>query len=182
MRVVRMSQHPNTLTAQHAPPYNLPMAWIRYLGLHGPTLFLVALAGLLLGLCGFTFWYAQGASYFSSDPRACMNCHIMRDEFDSWQKASHHAVAKCVDCHLPHDFVGKYVAKAENGFWHSKGFTLQDFHEPIRIKPKNAHILQLNCMSCHQDIIADLVDHGAFADGSNTCVRCHVSVGHGPAR
>ena len=44
------------------------------------------------------------------------------------------ATASCVDCHLPHDFVGKYLAKADNGYHHSKGFTLQDFHEPILIK------------------------------------------------
>ena len=35
----------------------------------------------------------------------------------------------------------KYVAKASNGWHHSKGFTLQDFAEPIRIKPRNSEIL-----------------------------------------
>src|SRR5262249_6929435 len=106
---------------------------------------LCASIGVFLGLGLYTFWYAEGASYFSTDPRACMNCHIMREQFDSWQKSSHHAVAKCVDCHLPHDFIGKYLAKAENGFFHSKAFTLQDFPDPIRIKPRNARILTLNC-------------------------------------
>lgn len=156
--------------------------WFRHVGLKWPVLFLSAALGTVLGLGTYTFWYAQGVSYFSSDPRACANCHIMRDPFDSWQKASHHAHAKCVDCHLPHDFVGKYIAKAENGFWHSKGFTLQDFPEPIRIKPKNASILQFNCIECHQALVSDLVDCGAFRDGSNSCVRCHIAVGHGPPR
>jgi cytochrome c nitrite reductase small subunit len=146
------------------------------------TLVLCAIVGSVLGLGLFTFWYAQGASYFSSDPKACVNCHIMRDEFASWQKASHHANAKCIDCHLPHDLVGKYVAKAENGFWHSKGFTLQDFPEPIRIKDKNARILQANCIQCHQGLVNDLLVHGSFEDGSNSCVRCHVAVGHGAPR
>lgn len=152
------------------------------LGLSWWTLLLCAIVGPVLGMGLYTFWYAQGASYFSSDPKACVNCHIMRDEFDSWQKASHHAHAKCIDCHLPHDFVGKYVAKAENGYHHSKAFTLQDFPEPIRIKPKNSRILQANCVQCHQDLVGDLVDHGSFDDGSNNCVRCHVSVGHGAPR
>jgi cytochrome c nitrite reductase small subunit len=138
--------------------------------------------GTVLGLGLFTFWFAEGGSYFSSDPKACVNCHIMRDQFDSWQKASHHANATCVDCHLPHDLVGKYVAKAENGFWHSAGFTLQNFHEPIRIKPKNSQILHLNCIQCHQSLVNDLINHGAFEDGSNSCVRCHASVGHGSPR
>lgn len=145
-------------------------------------LILCIIIGAVLGTGLYTFWYAQGGSYFSSDPRACINCHIMREHFDGWQKASHHAHAKCVDCHLPHDLVGKYVAKAENGFWHSKGFTLQDFPEPIRIKAKNAAILQANCIQCHQGLVGDLVHHGSFEDGSNSCVRCHVSVGHGPTR
>ena len=59
------------------------------------------------------------------------NCHIMQPQYDGWQKASHHGVAACNDCHTPHEFVPKYMVKAENGFWHSKGLTLQDFHEPI---------------------------------------------------
>ncbi|MCZ6632812.1 MAG: NapC/NirT family cytochrome c, partial [bacterium] len=87
--------------------------------------------GCLFGLGSFTLYYGEGFSYFSKDPKACMNCHIMKPQFDSWQKSSHHTLATCVDCHLPHDFLGKYIAKAENGYNHSKAFTLQNFHEPI---------------------------------------------------
>ena len=81
----------------------------------GGLLLLGALAGVLLGVGGYTFHYAEGLSYLSTDPAACVNCHIMQPQYDSWQKSSHHAVASCVDCHLPHDFIGKYIAKAENG-------------------------------------------------------------------
>jgi cytochrome c nitrite reductase small subunit len=160
----------------------MPTNGLSRLGLSGWALFLCVALGIVLGLGAYTFWYAQGLSYFSSDPNACANCHIMREPLDSWQHASHHAHAKCVDCHLPHDLVGKYIAKAENGFWHSKGFTLQDFHEPIRIKPRNSQILQANCVACHQDLVSELTAHGSLADGSNQCVRCHVSVGHGSPR
>jgi cytochrome c nitrite reductase small subunit len=55
----------------------------------------------------------------------------MQPQFDSWQKSSHHSSASCVDCHLPHEPIKKWIAKAENGFLHSKAFTLQNFHEPI---------------------------------------------------
>jgi cytochrome c nitrite reductase small subunit len=140
------------------------------------------LAGVLLGLGGYTFRYAEGLSYFSTDPRACINCHIMREEYDGWLKASHHGVATCNDCHLPHTFVAKFLAKAENGFWHSKGFTLQDFPEPIRIKPKNARILQVNCIGCHMNLVGDILGHGSLGDESNHCVRCHAAVGHGPTK
>jgi cytochrome c nitrite reductase small subunit len=138
--------------------------------------------GVVLGLGGYTFWYAEGASYLSDDPRSCVNCHIMREHYDGWQKASHHAFATCNDCHVPHEPLAKYAAKAENGFWHSKGFTLQDFHEPIRIKAKNAHTLQLNCVGCHKDLVSEILGHGSAGDGTNNCVRCHASVGHGPPR
>jgi cytochrome c nitrite reductase small subunit len=137
------------------------------------------IVGILLGVGAYTFRYAEGLSYLSSDPRACVNCHIMRAQYDSWQKASHHGVAACVDCHLPHDFIGKYLAKANNGWHHSKGFTLQNFHEPIMITPKNAKILQANCLNCHQDMVHNLVAGATRAADAVSCVHCHQSVGHG---
>jgi cytochrome c nitrite reductase small subunit len=135
------------------------------------TLFVTA---VLVGLGGFTFGYAKGFSYLSPDPRACANCHIMQPQFDSWQKSSHHTVAVCIDCHLPHSFVGKYVAKAENGWNHSVAFTLQNFPEPIRITPKNAAILQASCVNCHESVASAMLPGGETA-----CVRCHATVGHG---
>src|SRR5512134_161926 len=95
---------------------------------------LFGMVGLLVGVGSYTFYYAQGASYLSNDPRACVNCHIMRPQYDGWQKSSHHFVATCNDCHVPHDFVRKYLTKGENGFWHSYGFTFQNFHEPIQMR------------------------------------------------
>ncbi|GJM44738.1 MAG: hypothetical protein DHS20C21_15800 [Gemmatimonadota bacterium] len=136
--------------------------------------------GVLVGAGGFTFRYAEGLSYFSTDPAACANCHIMQTQYDSWQKASHHTVARCVDCHLPHDFVGKYLAKASNGYHHSKGFTFQDFHEPIRIKPGNSAILQANCLGCHNDMVHNLVAGVTTDVDAVSCVHCHRDVGHGP--
>jgi cytochrome c nitrite reductase small subunit len=135
--------------------------------------------GALLGLGGYTAFYAEGMSYLSSDPEACVNCHVMREPYDSWRKSTHHAVARCVDCHVPHDFVGKYAAKIRNGYFHSKGFTFQDFPEPIRITPANAAILQRNCVECHETFVsAILPGHGADAEDV-TCVRCHRTAGHG---
>ena len=140
---------------------------------------LAVILGVAIGLGGFTFKYAEGFSYFSTDPRACVNCHIMQPQYDSWQKASHHAVATCVDCHLPHSFFSKYLAKAENGYHHSKGFTFQNFHEPIMIKSKNLQILQQNCLECHRDIVHRLVPGATTDTHAIQCVHCHQSVGHG---
>jgi cytochrome c nitrite reductase small subunit len=140
---------------------------------------LAILLGLLIGTGAFTFKYAEGLSYFSTDPKACVNCHIMTPQYESWQKSSHHAVAGCVDCHLPHTFVAKYIAKAENGYHHSKAFTTQDFHEPIMIKEKNSRILQHNCVDCHKDMVHELFKRDIKNPDAVDCIHCHASVGHG---
>jgi len=142
---------------------------------------LTILFGILVGVGSFTFLYGEGLSYFSTDPTACMNCHIMRPQFDSWQKSSHHTAARCVDCHLPHDFVGKYIAKADNGYRHSWAFTFQDFHEPIQITERNANALQQSCLHCHSDLVQEIhAVRGAREDVR--CVSCRRGVGHGPTR
>jgi cytochrome c nitrite reductase small subunit len=133
-------------------------------------------AGITLGAGLFTFFYAKGLSYLSNDPRACVNCHVMNDEYNSWTKASHHKAATCNDCHVPHGFPMKYLAKARNGWNHSKAFTLQNFPEPIRITKKNLEILQHNCISCHETMVGDIAGHGKSA--AARCTECHRSVGH----
>lgn len=143
------------------------------------TLLLAALFGALLGLGGFTFHYSEGLSYFSSDPRACKNCHIMNAQYDSWLCGPHHTAAGCADCHLPHDFLPKYLAKAANGYHHSKAFTLLDFPEPIQIKPPNARILQENCLRCHAEFTSDIVHDAARRGDDVACVHCHRGAGHG---
>jgi cytochrome c nitrite reductase small subunit len=145
----------------------------------GAAVLLAALLGTALGVGGYTLVYADATSYLSTDPRACMNCHIMRPQFDGWQKASHHGVAGCVDCHLPPSGIPKLWAKAVNGWNHSKAFTLQDFPEPIRITARNAELLQENCLRCHGEVVHGLVSAGGGRDALQ-CVHCHRSVGHGP--
>lgn len=145
-------------------------------------LVLSMLAGALIGVGGYTFWYGQGFSYLSDDPATCKNCHIMNEQYDGWQKASHHAVATCNDCHTPHTLIPKWITKAENGFWHSKGFTFQDFHEPIRIRPHNKHVLNNNCRSCHSELVSEVIVTHGHDDSRLDCIRCHANVGHEPPR
>lgn len=137
--------------------------------------------GALIGLGGFTFLYAKGYSYLSDDPNACANCHIMRDQLESWSKSAHHHVAKCNDCHLPHNIVGKYAVKALNGFNHSAAFTLQNFHEPIQAKEFTKKIIKNSCLSCHEPMVRAM-DHPNLSNEKNNngkdCLHCHRSVGH----
>ena len=59
--------------------------------------------GALVGSGSYTFVFAHGHSYLSDDPAVCKNCHIMNEQYDGWRHGSHHGVATCNDCHLPHD-------------------------------------------------------------------------------
>lgn len=136
------------------------------------------LVGLLAGLGGYTFYYAKGTSYLSSDPRACVNCHIMQDHFDTWVRSSHHAAATCNDCHVPHTFPEKYWVKFRNGWNHSKAFTLQDFPEPIRITKSNLETLQHNCLHCHDLLTSGIASHREVTRAQVSCTTCHRAVGH----
>ena len=161
-------------------------------------------AGVAAGLGAYTFVYAKGASYLTTDPAACANCHVMQEHFEAWERSSHRAVATCADCHMPHEFVGKYMAKASNGFWHSLAFTTGRFPDPLQIKPHNRAITENACRSCHASIV-DAIDpvgsdapigirrgvagtpasdrpqihDGAVDSGDReSCIRCHTYVGH----
>jgi cytochrome c nitrite reductase small subunit len=139
------------------------------------------LVGITVGLGAFAFVYGEGASYLSPRPEACVNCHIMWPQYDSWQASSHRHVAVCSDCHLPHATIPKYVAKADNGLLHSWAFTFQNFAEPIRIKPRNFRILQRNCVECHSDIVHELLPATVRGEAAQ-CIDCHPNAGHAARR
>jgi cytochrome c nitrite reductase small subunit len=141
-------------------------------------LLLALCLGVAAGIGGYTFRYAEGLSYFQKDPRACVNCHIMRPQYDAWQKSSHHQVAVCIDCHLPEAFIPKYLAKAENGWRHGEKFTTQQFVEPIVVQAKGRAILEANCLRCHAEL-AHQIATGSSPEQQLPCTHCHSGVGHG---
>ncbi len=141
-------------------------------------LLLCAAIGVFLGLSSYTFVYAKGFSYLSTNPQACANCHIMQQQYDGWLKSSHHTAATCADCHVPHSFLAKYYIKSENGFLHSTAFTLQNFHEPITIRDSSKRILNKNCLHCHESMVGQIAGHEKTESDPNFCTRCHGSVGH----
>ena len=136
-----------------------------------------AAIGLAGGVGGYTFVYANGASYLTNDPAACANCHVMRGHHDAWLKSSHRSAAVCNDCHTPPNLVAKYATKASNGFWHSFYFTTGSFHEPIQIKKRNLEITEQACQKCHTEITQAITRPHTSGEASS-CVRCHRSVGH----
>jgi cytochrome c nitrite reductase small subunit len=146
----------------------------------GPLLIAGVVFGLLVGLGLYTFVYAQGGSYLTNDPAACVNCHVMNEQYNGWLKSSHHTVAVCNDCHTPHDLIGKYSTKALNGFWHSFAFTSGRFPDNIRITPRNGRITEAACRSCHDEMVHAIDVSGGAEPDTISCVRCHGTVGHGP--
>ncbi len=140
--------------------------------------FILLLFGVVIGLGCYSFIYARGYSYMSDDPKACINCHIMQDNFNSWQKSGHHHVAKCNDCHLPHNIVGKYAVKAMNGFAHSAAFTTQKFHEPILIKEHSLNVVKQSCLNCHQPMVQAMDRAQSHHNNDANCLHCHREVGH----
>lgn len=145
------------------------------------------LIGVAIGIGAFTFVYAEGYSYLTTDPAACANCHVMDEHYAAWLKSSHRAVAECNDCHTPHGLVPKYVTKAKNGFWHSYYFTTGDYPYPIRITADNHEIVEEACRDCHTAVAAsmnagadDPLDevHGYESAEGVECTHCHRYVGH----
>jgi cytochrome c nitrite reductase small subunit len=136
------------------------------------------LLGAVFGLGTYTFAYARGWAYLSDDASGCANCHVMNEQYDGWIKSSHRSVAVCNDCHVPHDFVGKYATKARNGFWHSYYFTTGTFPEPIRATPRSRDIAEANCRRCHEGVVEAMGTRARGGAPPISCVRCHVSVGH----
>ena len=133
--------------------------------------------GLAIGVGGFTFIYAKGASYLTDNPQACANCHVMEEQFAGWLRSSHRAVAVCNDCHTPNGLFAKYLNKSANGARHSWAFTTGWFHEPIGITPGNRNITENRCRDCHGEI-TEAINAAHPQSAGLSCIRCHGSVGH----
>lgn len=139
-------------------------------------LVMVGLVCILIGLGGYTFAYAKGYSYLSDDPAACVNCHVMRDQYDAWRHSSHGRVAACNDCHTPHDsLVSKWIVKGINGVNHSVAFTFQSYGSNLQIRDFNADVVRGNCIGCHETAVSMI---SPTHDNSPDCLSCHSDVGH----
>lgn len=143
----------------------------------------------VIGMFAFVVHESRMLSYFSSDPKVCINCHTMNTHYATWQHSSHRDVATCVECHLPRDsFVGKVIAKSRDGYNHSLAMTLGSYGDNLRITSNAAKRIQGNCISCHQEIVSQMMAnselyprHSEVPMGRN-CWECHRSLPHGTTR
>lgn len=129
-------------------------------------------AGICLGLGLWVAVISKAASYLGEDPEACVNCHVMRSVYASWQHSSHREVATCNDCHVPHDsFVRHWFFKARDGLWHATVFTLRCEPQVIRLSARAEPVVEENCRRCHEQQLSEVLSGGAGMP--RRCWDCH---------
>jgi cytochrome c nitrite reductase small subunit len=147
---------------------------------------LLVAGGTLTGLAGVLFHISNASSYLRDDPEACVNCHIMRPQYATWERGSHARVATCNDCHVPHDsVVRKYAFKAMDGTRHATMFTFRMEPQVIRVHAPGIGVIQENCQRCHADLLhrsslREAVTARSAAHGEGRlCWECHRETPHG---
>ncbi|MBZ7930100.1 cytochrome c nitrite reductase small subunit [Campylobacter molothri] len=136
----------------------------------------------------YTFYNAKGTSYLSSASESCNNCHIMNEVYNEYMQGPHSKKFKgepratCVDCHLPHEFFAKWIAKAQSGLGHAYAFTfkLDELPTNLSANNKSREIIQQNCIHCHADFTQTAINAttNPHAHDSLKCISCHKDVGH----
>ena len=145
----------------------------------------IVLLGVFVGLAFYILKISKAGSYLSDSPETCVNCHIMAPQYATWTHSSHREVATCNDCHVPHNNIfNKYYFKAKDGIRHATIFTLRKEPQVIFIKEEGQHVVQENCVRCHNKLITDskllmkTADYQHFRT-ERKCWECHREVPHG---
>jgi cytochrome c nitrite reductase small subunit len=141
--------------------------------------------GILFGLGFLSFYLSNASSYITDDPKACINCHIMKPEYSTWQHSSHREHTTCNDCHVPqNNIVRKYFFKASDGMRHAFMFTFKLDPQIIQINSAGRTVVQENCLRCHirqvnpvsiTNVTGNNYQHGV----GKLCWDCHRHVPHG---
>lgn len=141
-----------------------------------------AALGVLAGLALTVGKVSRATSYLSDAPETCVNCHVMRPHYASWQRSSHANVATCNDCHVPHQTpFHAYAFKARDGLYHSAIFTARLEPQVIRLSSGAIPVVEENCRRCHERTIGE-VSICTHERGDLRCWDCHREVPHGRAR
>ena len=161
----------------------------------------LALIILVSGIVGFLVVLpVHYALEETSGEKFCVVCHEMDPMVIAYSSDVHSGKgksgvrAKCVDCHIPHDNLAKYVlTKAKNGLM--EGY-VHFFKDPDAIdwhknREKREHFVFDNgCVSCHTNLVDNKLTspqaqkmHAHYqsllnTDKQLTCASCHAEVGH----
>ena len=141
-----------------------------------------AALGVAAGLALTVGKVSRATSYLSDAPETCVNCHVMRPSYASWQRSSHAGVATCNDCHVPQQTpFHAYAFKARDGLYHAAVFTARLEPQVIRLSSGAIPVVEQNCRRCHERTISD-VSLCKYQEGDLRCWDCHREVPHGRAR
>lgn len=153
-----------------------PSYWLFYVNI---------LIAFFVGIFIYTLYVSNAVSYLSDEPETCVNCHVMRSEFATWQHSSHREVAVCNDCHVPHNNVfNKYFFKAKDGLRHAAMFTFRMEPQVIKMHEAGQEVVQENCKGCHQRVNEKISTinvslEDKIHNNGKLCWDCHREVPHG---
>ena len=155
-------------------------------------IFFLLFGGIILGLV-LSLATAEMIEH-TSGPQFCSSCHSMKGVARSHAEDVHGGVnkqgfiAKCADCHLPHDSVFHYVtAKAYTGAKDVLGeiFWADSFDWIGNLQHRQDFTYTSGCIKCHDlrviryEIPKAYLAHKDFLSGKEpSCVKCHEHVGH----
>ncbi|WP_044469540.1 NapC/NirT family cytochrome c [Mannheimia massilioguelmaensis] len=166
-----------------------------------PSKMAVGVVVLLSAIAGVLLWGGFNlAIEETSTEEFCSQCH-MNDVVPEYRQTIHYTNhsgvrAACADCHLPHEFIPKWVRKvqaAKEVYSYFMGHvdTKEKFeakrlemaqNEWKRMKANNSQ----ECRNCHnfnsmdfsqQKSVAERMHTAAMAEGK-TCIDCHKGIAH----
>lgn len=149
-------------------------------------IWLIALAGIIVGLGGLFAYLLRFHTYLADDSSACVNCHIMTPYYATWMHSSHGRDATCNDCHVPHENIAmKYFFKGKDGMKHVAYFVTHSERQCIMAEEPSKQVIMNNCIRCHTQLNQEFVKTGridymqAKTGDGKACWDCHRNVPHG---
>ena len=131
----------------------------------------------LVAVVGAGLYVSDFTAYLGNAPETCNNCHPMDNVYEGWYHAGHQEWATCNDCHTPHAIIPKYFVKAQSGYHHVTAFLFGDIPDAIRAKESSDRVIQENCIRCHEETVATILDSTMAFD--RNCFDCHRNTAHG---
>ncbi|PJG86229.1 NapC/NirT family cytochrome c [Conservatibacter flavescens] len=152
-------------------------------------------------IAGIVFWGGfNTALEYTNTEEFCSDCH-MNDVVPEYRMSVHYnnrsgVKADCADCHLPHDFVGKWTRKivaSREVYAHIMGHVdTKEKFEAARLEMAQREWARMKandsaeCRYCHnfndmdytqQKTVAEKMHRLAQEEGK-TCIDCHKGIAH----
>ncbi len=157
--------------------------------------FLIALVLVCIGAGMLLSLIMSEAIIATSGGDFCINCHSMKPMVDTYYESLHGGanktgvVAKCTDCHLPHENIAMYVLY--KGLISAHDIYAEVFYDKDKIdwigksERDEVKVYDSGCLKCHANYFdatahsrKALIAHKAYKIRENKkCSTCH-KVGH----